>query len=83
MKVVADRKALNMFHTDIAWHAKVAISLPSGNATGVVDIMGFLGMGKTKSPTGSWHRRHRGWSSSAPTAFGDNFLNLQLAWTLG
>ncbi|QQP41965.1 Hypothetical protein FKW44_016488 [Caligus rogercresseyi] len=27
-RVVADLKALDKFHTDIAWHAKVAVSLP-------------------------------------------------------
>ncbi|QQP41716.1 Hypothetical protein FKW44_016176 [Caligus rogercresseyi] len=49
---MADLKALNMFHTDIAWHAKVAVSLPIGYATGVVDLMGLLRMEKRKSPTG-------------------------------
>ncbi|QQP40537.1 Hypothetical protein FKW44_014616 [Caligus rogercresseyi] len=50
--VLADLKVLNMFHTDIAGHAKVAVSLPRGYAAGVVDLMGLLGMGKTKSQTG-------------------------------
>ncbi|QQP58019.1 Hypothetical protein FKW44_003204 [Caligus rogercresseyi] len=30
-------QSLKQFHTDIAWHAKVAVSLPSGYAVGVVD----------------------------------------------
>ncbi|QQP37061.1 Hypothetical protein FKW44_022365, partial [Caligus rogercresseyi] len=31
-RVVADLKALIMLHTDITWHANVAVSLPSGYA---------------------------------------------------
>ncbi|QQP56065.1 Hypothetical protein FKW44_000614 [Caligus rogercresseyi] len=45
-RVVADLKALDKFHTDIAWHAKVAVSLQSGYNTGVVDLMGLLGWGR-------------------------------------
>ncbi|QQP56505.1 Hypothetical protein FKW44_001190, partial [Caligus rogercresseyi] len=44
--------ALNMIHADIAWHAKVADSLPSGYATGVGDLMGLLGMGENEVTIG-------------------------------
>ncbi|QQP56428.1 Hypothetical protein FKW44_001098 [Caligus rogercresseyi] len=63
VKVVADLKALNMFHIDFTWHAKVAVSLPSGYAIGLVDLMGLLGIGRRNHQSGNWHRHPRRWST--------------------
>ncbi|QQP51381.1 Hypothetical protein FKW44_012724 [Caligus rogercresseyi] len=49
-------QGLKQLHTDITWHAKVAVSLPSAYVTGLVDLIGLLGWGRRSHQPGSWHR---------------------------